>query len=243
MRRESLRYGTAPERASYEEAFNRLAQDAQDGALGALTVDCLRALHRRAGGDGALRTVHLWIPGGHTFPHPAAVLPLLQELCAAHEGTQPGAAQRPRVTYSAALRLHLGLLTVHPFRDGNGRLSRLVAARELMRGGLRSRILTIIDQHYERWPSVYTALLVAVEEGQNCRPACVLGMQLAALAGAWRAAPSLARAKWGAIEPCLSGLGDGALAQILAPVLSDLGTTAGDRATRAPRGEEGGPAW
>jgi hypothetical protein len=68
-------------------------------------------------------------------------------------------------------------------------------------------------------------------------------MQLAALAGAWRAAPSLARAKWGAIEPCLSGLGDGALAQILAPVLSDLGTTAGDRATRAPRGEEGDPAW
>jgi hypothetical protein len=98
-----------------------------------------------------------------------------------------------------------------------------------MRGGLRSRILTIIDQHYERWPSVYTALLVAVEEGQNCRPACVLGMQLAALAGAWRAAPSLARAQWRAVEPCLSGLGGGALAQILAPVTEDLSAAAGER--------------
>ncbi|MFQ6155318.1 Fic family protein [Micrococcus luteus] len=228
MRRESLRYGTPEERASYEEAFNRVAHDASLGAFPPLTVDRLRDLHVGAGGDGELRTVHLWIPGGHTFPHPAAVLPLLQELCAAYEESS-GAGAVIRAGYSAVLRLHLGLLTIHPFRDGNGRLSRLVAARELMRRGYRGRPLTILDQHYERWPHVYTALLVAVEEGRICRPACILGMQLAALAGAWRAAPSLARVQWRAVEPCLRGLTPGDPAAILGPVLEDLSAAAGER--------------
>lgn len=226
MRRESLRYGTAPEREHYEDAFNGLARDSLPGAVPPLTVDRLRALHVEAGGDGALRTVHLWIPGGHTFPHPAAVLPLLQELCAAYEedaGAVPAAGGSPRTGYSAALRLHLGLLTIHPFRDGNGRLSRLVAARELMRGGYRARVLTILDQQYEQWPHVYTALLTAVEDGRICRPACVLGMQLAALARAWRAAPALARAQRPAIG-ALPGVGEGALAQIVGPVLAELAT-------------------
>ncbi|MGY3565142.1 Fic family protein [Sinomonas sp. RB5] len=224
MRRESLRYGTAPERAHYEDAFNGLARDSSSGAVPPLTVDRLRALHVEAGGDGALRTVHLWIPGGHTFPHPAAVLPLLQELCAAYE-EDIGAASAggPRTGYSAALRLHLGLLTIHPFRDGNGRLSRLVAARELMRGGYRARVLTILDQHYEQWPHVYTALLTAVEDGRICRPACVLGMQLAALVRAWREAPALARTRRAA-SGALPTVGEGALAQILGPVLADAAT-------------------
>lgn len=228
MRRESLRYGTAEERSRYEDAFNGLAQDSSEGTFTPLNVDRLQALHLRAGGDGALRTVHLWIPSGHTFPHPAAVLPLLQELCASYEELA-GASPTPRASYSTALRLHLRLLTIHPFRDGNGRLSRLVAARELMRSGYRSRALTILDQHYERWPNVYTALLAAVEDGRICQQACLLGMQLAALARAWRAAPALARTQSEDAGPCLSASPQGALSELARPVLEDLATAAPGR--------------
>ena len=42
----------------------------------------------------------------------------------------------------AAARLHLELLLIPPFPDGNGRVARLASSYVLMRGGYRSTLLT-----------------------------------------------------------------------------------------------------
>jgi CheY-like chemotaxis protein len=46
-----------------------------------------------------------------------------------------------------AARLHLRLVRVHPFRDGNGRTARLASTLLLVRGGVRSTLLMAVEQH------------------------------------------------------------------------------------------------
>lgn len=53
-------------------------------------------------------------------------------------------ATEPRVP--AALRLHLRLLTLHPFLDGNGRSSRLIASLALVNAGHRSTLVTALEE-------------------------------------------------------------------------------------------------
>lgn len=49
-----------------------------------------------------------------------------------------------RVT--AAIRLHLRILSIHPFIDGNGRTSRMIATMCLVRGGHRSTLVTALEE-------------------------------------------------------------------------------------------------
>jgi Fic family protein len=46
--------------------------------------------------------------------------------------------------------LHLNLIAVHPFNDGNGRTARILAAMELARGGIRSPELISIEAYLRR---------------------------------------------------------------------------------------------
>lgn len=63
--------------------------------------------------------------GGRSYMHYLKIPDKVQELCTAleHERTH---AHTPRAQYELSFRAHLGLATIHPWVDGNGRTARLL---------------------------------------------------------------------------------------------------------------------
>ena len=55
--------------------------------------------------------------------------------------------------------LHLNLIAIHPFRDGNGRTARVLAAMELVRDGIRSPELISIEAYLRRNRDEYISAL------------------------------------------------------------------------------------
>ncbi len=64
-----------------------------------------------------------------------------------------------------AAMAHLHLVSVHPFSDGNGRLSRIVQSLVLARGGLRVPELLSIEEYLGEHTDDYYATLQAVQAG------------------------------------------------------------------------------
>ena len=64
-----------------------------------------------------------------------------------------------------AAMAHLHLVSVHPFRDGNGRISRIVQSLVLARGGLLAPESVSIEEHLASNTSAYYATLQAVQGG------------------------------------------------------------------------------
>ena len=67
----------------------------------------------------------------------------------------------------AATRLHLELLIIHPFRDGNGRIARLMASYILMRAGYYSTLLLAVEQHFQVQPSAYARTFRILRSGKE----------------------------------------------------------------------------
>jgi len=65
-----------------------------------------------------------------------------------------------------AAMAHLHLVSVHPFRDGNGRVSRILQSLVLAREGLVSPEFGSIEEHLGRNTSAYYAALQAVQGGR-----------------------------------------------------------------------------
>jgi len=120
-------------------AFDGLVNRARRGDLGPLTPDQFLDLHRTGTGGGEYRTTGARI-GEHRIPYRPHRLPGLVQraLARASDGVEP-----PPL---AAARLHLELLLVHPFSDGNGRTVRLATSWILLRAGYRSTLLTSVEQ-------------------------------------------------------------------------------------------------
>lgn len=121
-------------------AFDSLVRRARSGDLAPMTSAHLRATHGLATGGGAYRTSGATM-GAYLFPHSVASIPGAVEraLARAGDGTEPAPI--------AAARLHLEVLLIHPFPDGNGRSARLAATWVLLRAGFRSTLLTAVEQH------------------------------------------------------------------------------------------------
>jgi Fic family protein len=89
-------------------------------------------------------------PGGDVFvgiftgPSPLVVQGLMDELVA-----WLGRADRTPPLIRSAL-LHLNVIAIHPFSDGNGRTARIFAAMELVRDGVRSPELISIEAYLRR---------------------------------------------------------------------------------------------
>lgn len=64
-----------------------------------------------------------------------------------------------------AAMAHLHLVSVHPFRDGNGRISRILQSLVLARGGLLAPELVTIEEYLGRNTSAYYATLAEVQGG------------------------------------------------------------------------------
>jgi hypothetical protein len=150
------------------DAFNWLGQLAMRSDS-RLDVDLCLNLHdyvmsSEAGTlrKGALRAGGVRIGSVRDFPKARDVPLLLHDLLARSE-----ASADPAPVRSAAL--HLDLMLLHPFGDGNGRVARLVAAFVLMRQGFRSTLFTAVDQHIASAPAEYGRSLRRVTTGQRSR--------------------------------------------------------------------------
>jgi hypothetical protein len=149
LRREQLGRSCPVERARVAATFDRLA--AGDAFERPLDVAFLLRVYEHAIGGRGLRRCRVRIGSGAgttPFPPPEQVPERLEAaLIAAVSSTQPAPL--------TAACLHLDLLLVHPFVDGNGRVARLLAATVLLRAGYRSTLLTAVEQHFAATPAAY----------------------------------------------------------------------------------------
>jgi len=82
--------------------------------------------------------------GIFTGPSPLVVRDLMDELI----GWLRLADRTPPLVRSALL--HLNIIAIHPFNDGNGRTARILASMELVRDGIRSPELISIEAYLRR---------------------------------------------------------------------------------------------
>jgi hypothetical protein len=82
--------------------------------------------------------------GIFTGPNPMTVPSLMDELVDWLRRTE----QTPPLVRAALL--HLNVIAIHPFNDGNGRTARVLAAMELVRDGVRSPELISIEAYLRR---------------------------------------------------------------------------------------------
>ena len=145
-------------RTSFAAIWDRMAVEVAAGR--SVDAGLLRDAHAEMGGDGQYRTgsvyVGEWTPAV-PVSHVAAAVDAAIEL--ATTTTEPVAL--------AAARLHLSLLRVHPFEDGNGRAVRLLASALLVRAGWRSTLVTAVEQHFADDPSAYGASFRALDEPES----------------------------------------------------------------------------
>ena len=131
-----------------ERAFNDLVKRQRDHGLGELTTQHLLGIHAAITGGGGIRAHGARI-GEFVIHHRVADLRHLVEeaLVRANDGYEP--------PLLAAARLHMELLLIHPFSDGNGRTSRLASSWVLLRAGCRSTLPTAVEQHARLIPGSY----------------------------------------------------------------------------------------
>lgn len=131
-----------------ERSFNDLVERQRDHGLAELTTQHLLGMHEAITGGGEIRSHGARI-GEFVIHHKVADLRHLVEeaLVRANDGYEP--------PLLAAARLHMELLLIHPFSDGNGRTSRLASSWVLLRAGCRSTLLTAVEQHARLIPGSY----------------------------------------------------------------------------------------
>lgn len=117
-----------------QKAYTMMLDLAQKRA--SITVDTVLDLHRALVGDvtyaGQLRDGPVYIRGSlHVPPNHVKVSRLVDEMLARYDAGILAGEHPVRV----ASTLHFDLLTIHPFKDGNGRTARLLENLHLIREG------------------------------------------------------------------------------------------------------------
>lgn len=143
-----------------------------------VSVDLIRALHRRLleGGRGAelapghLRENQVWIgPPQSTIREASFVPPPPSEVRQALDALETYLRQDPNDT-PALVRIglaHAQFETIHPFRDGNGRIGRLLITLLLCRAQILQKPVLYLSWFFKRYRSQYYERLQAVrDDGQ-----------------------------------------------------------------------------
>ncbi len=99
-------------------------------------------------------------PPAYVGPPAEQVPPLMAEIMAWLDHGDPDA----HLVVRAAMA-HLHVVSVHPFRDGNGRISRIVQSLVLARGGLLAPEFVSIEEYLGGNTSTYYAALQEVQGG------------------------------------------------------------------------------
>jgi len=171
MRRQVMGCLVAGEEVRYAAAYDRLVPEATDPGW-RLDEAALRAVHDACAGGLELRAEPLSVRyrnvlyGTHTFPAPEKVEGLLDRALRL-------ATNEPEPVI-AAIRLHLNVLTIHPFRDGNGRTARLAGSMLVAHAGFRSSLVAALEESVSAAPGRYLTALDAYRLGLICDDACSL---------------------------------------------------------------------
>jgi Fic family protein len=144
----------ARERAA--ATFNFLVAEANRNRARAVDLSLIREIHDGVCGGKSFRCGGVCI-GKYGFPAPGHVPELLSEAIARAVGCGHPAL--------AAAQLHLDVMLIHPFADGNGRTARLAASAELLRAGYRSTLVTAVEQFQRINPSDYIRSLRQLRAG------------------------------------------------------------------------------
>lgn len=111
-----------------------------------ITTSVIRALHRAVVGDvdigGQWRDHAVYIRGSrHVPPNYIKIPDLIEVMIEAY--TTASQTEHPVIV---AAKLHLDLVTIHPFADGNGRTARLLGNLELIRRGFAPILIDKADR-------------------------------------------------------------------------------------------------
>jgi Fic family protein len=147
----------------YRHAMRLVLRRAEDAGF-AWERELILAIHDKVLGEsvrlqaGRFRTTAIWISDGRsekpTFTPPAAkVVPALVGDLTAYRRSSVDVA--PAVLSALA---HVRLAGIHPFSDGNGRTSRIVASLVMLRAGYRAPEFTSLEEWWGRHlPDYYAA--------------------------------------------------------------------------------------
>ncbi len=113
---------------------------------------------------GLLRTESIVVtsPGGGTAyrgPDESDLRPLMGEMISS---LATGDGSSPAVDAAMA---HLNLISIHPFEDGNGRISRIIQSLVLAREGVLAPEMGSIEQFLAKHTDDYYAVLMEVQDG------------------------------------------------------------------------------
>lgn len=108
---------------------------------------------------GKYRSVQVYI-GAHVPPPPDRVPQLMKELFAWYK-----IAGKKLHPFELACKLHAKFENIHPFRDGNGRVGRLIMNYILLKKGY-----PLLDIKFENRPEYYEALALFESGRENAKP-------------------------------------------------------------------------
>jgi Fic family protein len=152
----------------YRQAMTYVLQAANDPTL-RVDAGLLKALHfMMLGHDlsrrpGQWRAGSIWVrrePNGefvYEGPETERVAPLIAELLDSLDGEAP--------TLVRAAMAHLNLVMIHPFSDGNGRMSRCLQTLVLARDGILAPVFSSIEEYLGRNTQAYYDVLADVGQG------------------------------------------------------------------------------
>lgn len=181
LRRELYWHARPGERERYVRACHGLMQEAAFSLRWTLDSRKLCDLHEAVVGGATFRDKGLTVGGHHNFPSAAEVPALV-------DAALERAFRCDESLPIRATRLHLKLLGVHPFADGNGRTARLAASLLLIRGGFRSSLFTAVEQHFHAAPLRYLEILDQFQYGEISEDRCVAHLLQAMVANSMYAA-------------------------------------------------------
>jgi Fic family protein len=120
--------------------------------------------HELQKSPGLYRTGPMWVEdetGAHLYDAPDAkyVHDLMAMLIEASRRTDDSPAM------VQAAMTHLNMAMIHPFRHGNGRMSRALQTLVMAREGIVSPVFSSIEEHLSRNPDAYYAVLTQVGAG------------------------------------------------------------------------------
>jgi Fic family protein len=154
--------------AAYAQAMDRVGVLAEDTRFGwspqtILELHFLVCHPQREAGPGRLREEHVIVTRGlgrdPYQPAPSNEVPALVNEVAAWMGSGD-LARHPVVRAAMA---HLNLVSIHPFRDGNGRVARVVQSLVLAKEGVLRPELVSIEPYLGRHTREYYAVLEEVQ--------------------------------------------------------------------------------
>jgi len=133
----------------YRSAFDFLVSMASRRVP--IDAELVLEIHERAVGGARYRSSAIRVGSQRSFPNWRQVPELMNEVLGLREAAD--------FTLADVARLHVELVMIHPFPDGNGRVARLLSSYILMRLGFRSTLFTAVEQHYRRQPARYASML------------------------------------------------------------------------------------